>query len=319
MDTPETNGMRRLLIVDDDRLIVSMIDDFFSPHGYLVDRAENGRAALECLEKALPDVIIADVLMPEMDGWALYDEVRSRPQTAETPFVFLTTEGDLPKRLRGLSIGADDYITKPFAVEELHVRVERILHRRVRPPLSPDLWLAGSVEHLPVTDLLQILSLNGKNAVIELQRGGDRGEIVFERGRAVHAVSGSSTGRKALYRMLGWSEARFRVLPRRNGVGERTLNLKVTDAIMDGLVALDEWNRLRDALPDPRMRLEFADDARDRLINDKVTPAEFDVMARSKKGRSIAEIIEESQLPDGELARAIQSLLKRGVVRPVAG
>lgn len=318
MEATGSHRPRRVLVVDDDRLILALIEDFFSPHGYQIERAENGRAALERIEACLPDVIIADVLMPEMDGWELFEAVRRRPAAADTPFVFLTTEADLPKRLRGLHMGADDYVTKPFAVEELHARIERILANRERPSLPADLWLAGSVEHLPLTDLLQLLSLNGKDAIVDLRRAAETGKVWFETGRPVHALSGRARGEKALYRMLGWFDARFRVMPGASHVPERTLAIKVTDAVMNGLVALDEWNRLQDALPDASMRLVFADDARDRLINDKVTPAEFDVMARSKRGRSIAEILDESQLLDSELARAICDLLERGVVRPVA-
>ena len=121
---------RRLLVVDDSRLIVTMVRDFFEPQGYVVEEAGHGAEALERIRASVPDVIVADVLMPVMDGWALFEEVRRRPETAEVPFLFLTVEGDLPKRLRGFHLGADDYVTKPFAVEELHARVERIVARR---------------------------------------------------------------------------------------------------------------------------------------------------------------------------------------------
>jgi CheY-like chemotaxis protein len=89
---------RRLLIVDDDRLILKIVHDFFGPHGYEIDEAEDGAAALRKLSEAVPDIIIADILMPNLDGWELFEEVRKLPATARVPFVFLTTERDLPQR-----------------------------------------------------------------------------------------------------------------------------------------------------------------------------------------------------------------------------
>ena len=93
---------KRLLIVDDSRLILRMVKDFFTPHGWDVAEAEDGEAALGLIAQTPPDVVVADVLMPRMDGWTLLEEVRRRPEGSEMPFVFLTTEADLPQRLEHL-------------------------------------------------------------------------------------------------------------------------------------------------------------------------------------------------------------------------
>ena len=130
MSGAERNAARRLLAVDDNRLILRVIEDFFVPHGWEVVAVDGARAALDVLRVTTPDAIVSDILMPGMDGWEFFDEVRRAPATAATPFVFLTVEGELPQRLRGLHLGADDYMTKPFAVEELHARVERLVVKR---------------------------------------------------------------------------------------------------------------------------------------------------------------------------------------------
>jgi CheY-like chemotaxis protein len=311
-------GRRRLLIVDDSRLILEIVSDFFSPHGYEVIRAENGRLALEALCDGVPDIIVADILMPEMDGWALFEEIRRRPDTADVPFVFLTVESDLPKRLRGFRLGADDYLTKPFAIEELHARVDRILERRsrlARTGREGDSLLSGTVEHLAISDLLQILALNGKSAVVRLQQGSEEGEIVFLSGRMVHAACGPAAGTKALFRMLGWSSATFRVLPPSAASIERTIDAPASNALMDGLISLDEWNRWRGLIPPADARLELAPDARNRLHGQAVSPAEFDVMARAKEGAAVGAILDASPLPDADLAEAMCTLITRGVVR----
>jgi hypothetical protein len=253
-----------------------------------------------------------------MDGWALFEEVRRHPDTSEVPFIFLTVESELPKRLRGFHVGADDYIIKPFAVEELHARIERILERRralEEARRGGDALLAGSGEHLAISDLLQILALNHKDGVVHLRQGDEDGRIVFENGEMVHAASGGARGRKALYRMLGWASAMFRVVPREDTPEERSLSDPTANALMDGLVALDEWNRWRGSLPADETVLELTPDAKTRLGDHPITAAKFDVMARAKGGATVRAILDESAIPDAELAEAICALLSRGALR----
>jgi len=309
---------RRLLAVDDNRLILRVIEDYFVPNGWDVVAVDGVAEALASLDARLPDVIVSDVLMPEIDGWAFFEEVRKRPAAASVPFVFLTVEGELPQRLRGLHLGADDYMTKPFAVEELHARVERLVERSValvKARRGADALLAGSVEHLAISDLLQILSLNGKDGTVQLHQGEDEGRIEFVAGQIVHAETQSTIGSKALYRMLGWSQAGFRVLHRAAPVHAATITGATANVLMDGLVSLDEWGRWRELIPSPHVRLGLAVDARNRLHDHAVTPAEFDVLARARGGVSVAQAIEESPHPDAQVAEAICTLLARGVLR----
>ncbi len=318
-----TRDRRRLLAVDDNRLILRVIEDFFVPHGWDVTTAANVAAARVALDASDPDAIVSDILMPEVDGWTFFAEVRRRKATAVVPFVFLTVEGELPQRLRGLHLGADDYMTKPFAVEELHARIERLLERSAALESARraegDALLAGSVEHLAISDLLQILALNGKDGTVELRRRDDEGRIEFLGGQIVDAQAGAAHGTKALFRMLGWSDATFRVVPREGTVSRSTITGATSNVLMDGLVSFDEWGRWKDLLPGPDTRLDLAPDARSRLHGHAVTPAEFDVLARAKGGITVARAVEDSPHPDAQVAEAICTLLARGVVLAVSG
>lgn len=307
---------RRLLIVDDDRLILKVIRDFFGPHGYEVEEAEDGAQALERLERSVPDVIIADILMPNLDGWELFEEVRRRPATARVPFVFLTTERDLPQRLRGFHMGADDYITKPFDVEELHARIERILERlhEIERRGHGDALLSGDVRHMPLSDLLQILSLNGKDGTVVLEQGTERGSIVLVAGSIVHAACGRVVGVKALYRMLGWNAATFKVKSAAGEPIQRSVDQPTTSVLMDGLVSLDEWNRWHLMLPAEETVLEPAPDVRERIASRRLAPAEAEVLTRAEGGAPVREILEKSLFPDADLAEAMCTLISTGVL-----
>ena len=319
---PEMPARRgRLLAVDDNRLILRVIRDYFVPHGWEVTSAENVALARGALVGASPDVIVSDILMPEIDGWAFFEEVRRRKATASVPFVFLTVERELPERLRGLHLGADDYMTKPFAVEELHARIDRLLERSAAMKGArgdgSEALLAGSVEHLAISDLLQILGLNGKDGTVRLHRQAEEGRIEFVGGRIVDAQAGSARGPKALFRMLGWTDATFRVMARDGEIAETTIAAATSGVLMEGLVSLDDWVRWRALLPGRQTRIELAGDARARLHGHALRPVEFDLLARSKSGITVAQALEDSPHPDAQVAEAICTLLARGVVRSV--
>jgi DNA-binding response OmpR family regulator len=314
------SASRRLLAVDDNRLILRVISDFFAPRGWSVVTAEDVPAARLELARARPDAIVSDILMPEIDGWAFFDGVRRDPATAGIPFVFLTIESDLPQRLRGLHLGADDYLTKPFAVEELHARLTRLVDRRealASAHRHGEALLSGSVEHLAISDLLQILSLNNKDGTVVLTQGDQEGRIEFVGGRIVHAAVAPVQGAKALFRMLGWASANFRVLPREGMPSAATIAAATANVLMDGLVSLDEWARWKDALPPQRARLMLSPEARARLAGQAVSPVEFDLLARAKTGTTIAEVIESSPHPDASVAEAICKFLSRGILMAV--
>src|SRR5262249_48337723 len=146
-----------VMIVDDSPLIRQVIADAFQPHGYQVQMAADGSEALRKIGERPPDLIIADILMPVMDGWRLCEEVRRAPETSGIPFIFLTTEQEAQKKVRGLRMGADDYLTKPFSREELLARAENILGRarKLQSAETASDMLSGHTRHLSMADLLQ--------------------------------------------------------------------------------------------------------------------------------------------------------------------
>jgi Signal transduction histidine kinase len=118
-----------ILVVDDHEPLLAAIKVILESQGYEVSTATDGLEALKVMEQVNPDLIIADVMMPRMDGFALYEAVRARPEGVTIPFIFLTARTEKEDRLKGKGMGAEDYITKPFDPQELLVVVESRLGR----------------------------------------------------------------------------------------------------------------------------------------------------------------------------------------------
>ncbi|HHP7231800.1 MAG TPA: response regulator transcription factor [Xenococcaceae cyanobacterium] len=124
--------MKKILIVDDDKILRTVLKHTLGQQGYQVTGAVSGKEALALFEKDNPDIIISDVSMPEMDGFDFCRQLRSQPSGQLIPFIFLSARGELDDRIFGHSIGADDYLTKPFEMKELLAKIEALIERSRR-------------------------------------------------------------------------------------------------------------------------------------------------------------------------------------------
>lgn len=135
----------RILVVDDDPDILQFVRLNLELDGFDVDLAGGGREALEMAAAAPPDLMLLDVMMPEIDGLTVLRRLRSDPGTANIPVIVLTARSLAEDRVKGLDLGADDYITKPFDLEELIARVRTVLRRSQQMrDLSPLTGLPGN-------------------------------------------------------------------------------------------------------------------------------------------------------------------------------
>ena len=115
-----------VLIVEDDRNIAELLQLYLEKEGYAVITAEDGGKGLEKFRTIKPDLVLLDVMMPVMDGWAVCKAIRAESQV---PIIMLTAKGETDDKVSGLKSGADDYITKPFEMKEVLARIEAVLRR----------------------------------------------------------------------------------------------------------------------------------------------------------------------------------------------
>ena len=122
-----TDLRKRVLVVDDDRSLTELLQMVLEDAGYQVTLAENGREAIVSAAKDPPDLVVLDVVMPEMDGWATSDHLLSHERTAKIPIIFLSARVGAEDQLRGWYRGCFDYLTKPFDIQELLEKVSQAL------------------------------------------------------------------------------------------------------------------------------------------------------------------------------------------------
>jgi DNA-binding response OmpR family regulator len=129
-------GKARLLVVEDDVDIANMLRIYFSGMNFDVDIAHRGYDALERTKHVLPHLIVLDIMLPDIDGYEVCRNLRTSTRTSHIPVIFLTQKDERSDKLQGLELGADDYITKPFDIEELKLRVTGAIRRSERESLT---------------------------------------------------------------------------------------------------------------------------------------------------------------------------------------
>ena len=177
---------RRILVVDDESSITDLVAMALDLRGAKVEVAHTGAEALAAVHTFRPHLVVLDVMLPDLDGFEILEQLNADRPSAQTPVLFLTARDGLDDRLKGLAAGGDDYMTKPFSVEEMLLRIDAVLRRTQglvdEGPLlsvgdlrlhedSHEVWRAGTPIELTPTEfrLLQYLMLNEGQVVSKSQ------------------------------------------------------------------------------------------------------------------------------------------------------
>ncbi len=152
-----------ILIVEDEKDIVKMLEYNLQKEGYRTASVSNGPQAVQLAIHDHPDLILLDLMLPEMDGLEVCKELRKHSKTAAIPIIMLTAKSQEADKIVGLELGADDYVTKPFSLRELLARIKAVLRRSKRQDQLPEVLRVGDLE----IDFSKI-QVSLKNKVVEL-------------------------------------------------------------------------------------------------------------------------------------------------------
>lgn len=261
----------RILVVDDDAWILRMVTTVLEKRGYMVETACDGEEAYEKAVESPPNLLITDVMMPNMDGWSLVKALRGRPDFAFVPVIFLTALGSDDDRIRGFRLGADDYLPKPFRFEELDLRVAKtmqrmhILEAAAREQInasesdgakssnddsnSPDgktkADLTGNLSQVGISSLLVLMEMERKTGVLTVKQAGEgavTAKLFLRKGSPVAAeILGSEEPRNelAVYFMLEWADGTFS-FQASEVVRDAEIDVSTTALLMEGARRIDE-------------------------------------------------------------------------------
>src|SRR5688572_6352729 len=209
-----TAAKYRLLLVDGDPKALRVVDVSLTKAGVPVSSANNGLEALAAIEAQVPDLIISDTHMPEMDGFELCRRIKQRPEWGKIPFIFLSGRKSIEEKIRGLELGVEDYLTKPIYIKEITTRVRMLIQRAQRERLQSrregGTKFAGQLSDIGVVDLVQTIEINRKSGIIHIVNSdGRRGAIYFRDGQVIDAEAGRLWGSEGLYSLFAWSEGSF--------------------------------------------------------------------------------------------------------------
>ena len=137
--------MSQILVVEDDPDIAQLIGHYLEKAGHTVEFLSSGAAVMPAVRRRPPDLVVLDLMLPELDGLMICQAMRTDPQTAAIPVIMVTARGEEADRITGLELGADDYVTKPFSPKELAARVTALLRRATRPAAAADILRYGPI------------------------------------------------------------------------------------------------------------------------------------------------------------------------------
>lgn len=198
-----------VLTIDDDEWIQRLIKSALKKD-YRIITAANGKEGFLQAQKEKPDLIVLDIMMPEMDGWELIKKLRSEPEFLLTPIIFLTALDSPEDRVRGLKLGASDYMSKPFNSQELAARVQKLIsfkrqieksveQKKLTLPSSRKSALSGKLEHISLVSILKVIETEKQTGVLVCSEEKITQKIYFRSG---HIVLAGEENAKAIEEMV---------------------------------------------------------------------------------------------------------------------
>ncbi len=308
---------RRVLLAEDEPLIAQMTVDMLADLPLEVTVAKDGQEALRQAQAILPDLILLDAMMPGLDGFQVAEALKADPATQDIPILFMTARSGDEDKLRGLELGADDYLIKPIKREELLARVRNVLRRieARRPAPAEASLMRGRLEMISLPNIIQALQMERRTGTLRLSSGARRGEILFAEGRIASAVEGPRQGEAAVYGLLTWEEGEFTLEP---ASGTAPLEALVTKSnqslLLEGARRLDEIQALRQALAPLEGPVAILPALRRQLLA-RALPHEFRQLVDLCDGsRTLPELVEASSLDEWETLSLLSRFLKLGML-----
>jgi CheY-like chemotaxis protein len=304
-----SNAPKRVLIADPSDKSRHSLALYLREKGVeVIETADGSKALAETLLRK-PDLLLLDLSVPVLGPERLIPILRTNPNTKAIPVFFLS---DQERSVSGFRPGTDEFIRRPYHEDEIFLRIQRTLFQDpISEALSGDSEISGNLSQIFIPDLWQMLALNRKSGILQVEGFCVSGSIYIERGEIVSAATQNIVGEKALYRLIPLKEGRFRFLPGKVGV-RRTIFVPSQHSILEGLRHHDELRKLGDALPAPTDAVEVVKDGRDIA---SAGGAIREILLLAEFCSRVEDIVNNCNFPDLTVYEALLTLRNRGIVR----
>jgi len=310
---------RKVLVVEEDPLVARMLVECLQPLAVEAQAVHSGAEAIAEAQAEPPDLILLGTRLPDLDGFAVAARLREHAATQAVPFILVTGHLSVEERVKGLESGAADTITKPFYYEEVRARVLSVLQRAAAarpavPPPGPPAGILGRLEELSLPMVIQMLGMEQKTGVLELERDEERGTLHFAGGEVVDAAWRDHRGEPAVYRLLRWTAGHFRFVPAAEDTApERRITGGTQHLLMEAMRLQDEGQRLLDDLPPADRPLRATAKLATVLARRRPAPDLKQVLDLIDGKRTIRDILDA--VPDELKAlEALVGLQKNGLI-----
>lgn len=311
------NRSRKVLIIDDEPSTRTILERILRKDGFQTWQAQNGKVALEKIRSVQPDLIISDILMPELDGFELITKLRETPETQDIPFIFLSVKDDPVDQLKGFRMGANEYLVKPFTSAGILDAVKRVMEKADRiKGLREDVDISGSLGRIGLIEVVQIIEFNDKTGELFLLTPSGRvtGAVYINQGQVVNAVSGNLDGEEAFYDLSVQTDGFFKFHIRET-LSENKIRHENMGLLMEASRLLDEAATLRSLVSAMDARLVLTNADSQNAVNKGVpTDARQRILDLVRDGKTVQEIITGAGLSRPRVAALLSELINSSVI-----
>lgn len=300
---------KRVLIADPVDKTRQSLAHYLREKGLEVFECADGSKTLAETLLRHPDILLLDLSITVLGADRLVQILRSNPNTKSIPIFFFS---DMEKSVSGFRPGIDEFIRKPYHEEEVLLRLQRALFQDpLSEALTADSEISGNLSQIFLPDLWQMLSMNGKSGIIQIEGDPLSGSIYIEKGEIVSATTQNIVGEKALYRLIPLRVGKFRFIPGKVGI-RRTIFNSSQQAVLEGMRQYDEIEKLGKDRPKPEDTVVVSKEGRNVA---SAGGAVREVLLLAEFCNRVEDIVNNCSLPDLVVYETLIGLKKRGVLK----
>lgn len=305
--------VKKILVVDNDTSYTIALRNALSKAGYEVTCWDDSQKVLESLKNLSADMIISEVELPEISGLTLFKEIRSIPAYKTIPIIFLSSQKRVDDRIKSMELGVDDYITKPFYVEEIVARVDALfteISQINEEQSQSEKGFSGSLTEMNLLDLIQTLELGKKSAILKLKHNSSIGFVYVANGDVIDALLDELSPDQSLMRMFTWNIGNFFV-EMTTFNRERTIQIPNKELITAAMRRINQWQQLQQGLP----ALNIVVSKTELNTYQNLSDEEKELITGINEKNRIDEIIEKSRFDDLKALAIVKKLYQKGYLK----